>query len=87
MTGEDYLKRRDLHPFYDESRDPNKEDVVDAFEQGKAEGNNELLAKAWSRATITDWYINSVSSRDEPIWTDVHIEELCKDFILIKKGE
>lgn len=41
MTGQEYINNRALHPFWDESRDPNKEDVIDAFEQGKAEGVKE----------------------------------------------
>lgn len=41
MTGQEYLRNRALHPFWDESRDPNKEDVIDAFEQGKADGSRE----------------------------------------------
>lgn len=41
MTGIEYLERRDLHPFWDESRDPNREDVAEAYEQGKADGYNE----------------------------------------------
>ena len=41
MTGQEYINTRALHPFWDESRDPNKEDVIDAFEQGKAEGVKE----------------------------------------------
>lgn len=41
MTGQEYIDTRTLHPFWDESRDPNKEDVIDAFEQGKAEGVKE----------------------------------------------
>ena len=41
MTGIEYLKRRDLHPFWDGYSDPNREDVVEAYEQGKADGYNE----------------------------------------------
>ena len=41
MTGQEYINTRALHPFWDESRDPNKEDVIDAFEQGKADGVKE----------------------------------------------
>ena len=43
MTGLEYVRRRDLHPYWDESRDPNREDVADAYEQGKADGYNEGL--------------------------------------------
>lgn len=41
MTGQDYINDKSLHPFWDKSRDPNREDVADAYEQGKADGNNE----------------------------------------------
>lgn len=86
MTGQDYVKHRELHPFWDESREPNKEDVIDAFEQGKAEGQKELLLNQWNETDIKQWYVANVD-KSEPIWTDGHIEELCKDFIFIKKGE
>lgn len=45
MTGLEYVSRRDLHPFWDESRDPNTEDVIDAFEQGLAEGIKQAALK------------------------------------------
>lgn len=86
MTGQEYIDNKELHPFWDASRDPNTEDVTDAFEQGKAEGEKELLAKAWDETTIKQWFIVNVDS-NEPVWTDAHIEELCKDFIIIKKEE
>lgn len=41
MTGNEYIRRKDLHPFWDESRDPNKEDVADAYEQGLADGRKQ----------------------------------------------
>jgi len=37
-TGKDYVENREQHPFLDFSRDPNREDVVDAYEQGSADG-------------------------------------------------
>ena len=42
MTGQEYIYNRDLHPFWDCSRDPGREDVSDAFEQGKHEGIKEF---------------------------------------------
>ena len=86
MTGEEYINRKDLHPFWDCSRDPNKEDVLDAFEQGKTEGNKELLKKAWNETDLAQWYIVNVDWH-EPIWTDKHIKELCEDFYLIPKAK
>lgn len=34
---------------------------------------------------LSDWYQASVSSDDEPVWTDEHIHEVCNDFYLIPK--
>ena len=36
--------------------------------------------------TLADWYINSVSSDDKPVWTEKHIEELLNDFYVIPKS-
>lgn len=36
-------------------------------------------------ATLEDWYINSVSETDSPVWTKNHLEELLNDFYLIPK--
>lgn len=36
-------------------------------------------------ATLEDWYINSVSETDSPVWTKEHLEELLNDFYLIPK--
>ena len=36
-------------------------------------------------AYLTDWYISSVSEDDSPVWTEEHIEELCRDFYVIPK--
>ena len=84
MTGQEYIYRKDLHPFWDCSRDPNREDVSDAFEQGKMEGEKELLLKACNETDLIQWYIASVDA-NEPVWTDKHIKELCQDFILIRR--
>ena len=84
MTGKEYINREDLHPFWDCSRDPNVEDVSDAFEQGKREGVKELLSKACKEVDLIQWFISSVDA-NEPVWTDEHIEELLKDYILIRK--
>ena len=34
---------------------------------------------------LMDWYINSVSGEDVPVWTEEHIDELVKDFALYPK--
>ena len=64
--------------------------LIYAFKDGaqwqKQQDEKELLHKKWDETTIKQWFIANVD-KHEPIWTDAHIEELCKDFILIKKGE
>ena len=42
-------------------------------------------SEAVGEGYLQDWYINSVSENDEPVWTDAHIEELANDFIVIPK--
>lgn len=34
---------------------------------------------------LHDWYQNSVMPTDTPVWTDEHIEEMCRDFYLIPR--
>ena len=38
-----------------------------------------------SERYLSDWYISSIDNTETPIWTDEHIEELCRDFWLIPK--
>ncbi|MBQ2486397.1 MAG: hypothetical protein II518_04995 [Candidatus Methanomethylophilus sp.] len=54
----------------------------------------DLLVKAFEKvvgeystdySTLYDWYITSVSQRDEPVWTEKHLKELMSDFYLIPK--
>lgn len=42
-------------------------------------------SEAVGEGYLQDWYISSVSEDDEPVWTEAHIEELAKDFIVIPK--
>ncbi len=42
-------------------------------------------SEAVGEGYLQDWYISSVSADDEPVWTEAHIEELAKDFIVIPK--
>lgn len=42
-------------------------------------------SEAVGEGYLQDWYISSVLGDDEPVWTDAHIEELAKDFIVIPK--
>lgn len=61
-----------------------EKDVSDAFERGKTEGVKEFLSNACNEIDLIQWYIASVDAQ-EPIWTEAHIKELCKDYILIRK--
>lgn len=36
-------------------------------------------------STLVDWYINSVSNCDTPVWTSEHIKELLNDFYVVPK--
>ena len=40
---------------------------------------------AYDIGTLDDWYINSVSQDDAPVWTEEHLEELLNDFYVIPK--
>lgn len=52
---------------------------------GKDEKRLVDLEKAMDKSTLCDWYITSVSPKDEPVWTDRHIKELLNDFYVIPK--
>ena len=54
----------------------------------------DLLVKAFEKvvgeystdySTLYDWYITSVSQRDDPVWTEKHLKELMSDYYLIPK--
>lgn len=45
------------------------------------DGSNMFITKQF----LYDWYQASIDNTIPPIWTDAHIEELFKDFYLIKK--
>lgn len=36
---------------------------------------------------VSDWYQSSIDDTKPPVWTDEHIEELLKDFILIPRTD
>ncbi|MCD8011620.1 MAG: hypothetical protein LUG99_00310 [Lachnospiraceae bacterium] len=57
-----------------------------AFDFDRAIAALEKMENAVDSGYLEDWYINSVSQDDEPVWTESHIEELCNDFILIPKA-
>lgn len=54
---------------------------------GKYEKRLVDLEKAMDESTLYDWYITSVSQKDEPVWTYRHIEELLNDFYIIPKDK
>lgn len=56
-------------------------DVSEAFYQGASW----VLSQAWGLDILSDWYKASINETENPIWTGEHLEELTKDFILIKK--
>lgn len=56
-------------------------DVAEAFYQGASW----VLSQAWGLDILSDWYKASINETENPIWTGEHLEELTKDFILIKK--
>lgn len=43
-----------------------------------------LERESYDHATLSDWYISSVSN-DPPVWTEEHIEELLNDFYVIPR--
>ena len=43
------------------------------------------IAKSYDMETLDSWYIASVTTNDEPVWTEEHLEELLNDFYVIPK--
>ena len=43
------------------------------------------LETVYDMDTLEDWYINSVSDNNTPVWTEEHLEELLNDFYVIPK--
>lgn len=42
---------------------------------------------AMDAPTLYDWYLNSVSPVDTPVWTEEHLDELLNDFYVIPKNQ
>lgn len=40
---------------------------------------------SWGEGDLKDWYQTSVDTRQEPVWTDAHIREVCADFYLVPR--
>lgn len=43
------------------------------------------LDTAYDIGTLEDWYINSVSQDDAPVWAEEHLKEMLNDFYVIPK--
>lgn len=56
-------------------------DMIDMF----VKGAKYMLEQAWGYGTLSDWYQASIDNTIPPIWTDEHLDEIFKDFYLIKK--
>lgn len=87
-AAEEYGRKEYSHAihFWDEGLSKNKpevmkEDFVDAFKAG-AEW---MAGQGVSLSHLISWYIQSVDAH-EPVWTEEHLEELVKDYILIPKN-
>ena len=98
-AGADWQKEKFNHQF----GFLNLKDCTDAYDRWKSTQDNhpsaalawvracewqkqQLLNSAWNEASLKQWYIANVDA-NPPVWTDEHIEELCKDFILVKKNK
>lgn len=57
--------------------------IIEAL--GKGIEALEFMDREWDRGILENWYIDSVSADDDPVWTKEHIDELCNDFHLIPK--
>lgn len=84
MTGIEYMNT--ICPTTSAGREPNREDVADAFEDGVAEGAKWKQSQGVGLGYLIDWYMASVDETETPIWTEEHLKELLKDFIIIPKS-
>ena len=46
---------------------------------------NPILNEAVDMGFLQDWYLNSVDTTQDPVWTDEHLRELTEDFYVIPK--
>jgi len=56
--------------------------LADRFENAY---DHALESESWDEGTLCDWYIESVVGEHPVQWTKEHIEELLKDFYVIKR--
>lgn len=55
------------------------------YEIGYKAGYEAAMNEAIDYGTLFDWYISSVGD-EAPVWTEQHIDELFRDYILIPKN-
>lgn len=55
------------------------------YEKGYKAGYEAAMNEAIDYGTLFDWYISSVGD-EAPVWTEQHIDELFRDYILIPKN-
>lgn len=60
------------------------DDAVGAWNK-RADSKCISIDNAVDLGFLQEWYQDSVSATDEPVWTDEHLRELTDDFILIPK--
>ena len=69
--------------------DKAEETQIGAFTEVKTPHGRLIDADAVTldKATLMDYFINSVDENDEPVWTERHINEILKDFDVVPKTE
>lgn len=58
-----------------------------AYEDAEEYGALIHKENAVDEGYLQNWYQDSIDEKTEPIWTDEHIYEVCKDFYLIPKND
>lgn len=59
--------------------------MLDAIEFGAKWQKQQIIGKTVKEGFLIDWFIASVDETEPPIWTEEHINELCKDFYVSPK--
>lgn len=61
------------------------------LEQFNSDNNYIMLNQDYndimSKDELTNWFIDSVSTNEEPVWTEKHIDELLDNFYVIPKDQ
>ena len=61
----------------------NLEHIEAAFIAGAEWQKEQMLKDAYNYSDLYSWYIHNVSVYDKPLWSEKHLKELLKDFIVI----